>query len=73
LGMEVGRLGSLEVFSTFPREFSVSNSNLVPGDLASVSIKAPKGQLDQTFGRGTSASIDIFKKHLKTYLFKQAF
>jgi len=32
--VEVGRLRSFDVFSKFPMEFSVSNSNLVSGDQA---------------------------------------
>jgi hypothetical protein len=39
--MEVGRFRSVEVFSTFPMEFFVSNSNLVPGDLV-VGSKSPQ-------------------------------
>jgi len=39
--MEVGRFRSVDVFSTFAMEFFVSNSKLVPGDLA-VGPKTPK-------------------------------
>jgi len=39
--MEPGRFRAVDVLSTFPMEFFVSNSNLVPGDLA-IGSKTPK-------------------------------
>jgi len=74
LYMEVGRFRSVDVFSTFPMEFFVSNSNLVPGDLAIGSKIPQKGIFIKPLYMDVARfrSVDVFSTFPMEFFFSNS-